>query len=124
MSTSIRRSMTSWHSSRGRLLDDQIAVVVDRKSGLARFGHHRRVPVDFAGVRAADDGDEERVRIIGKVAEAAKDADRHIARVALIEIDRTLMESRACASGSTALMNCASGEVFGCCGWNRSALCC
>ena len=34
------------------------------------------------------------------------------------------VESRACASGSTAPMDCASGEVFGCCGWNRSALCC
>src|SRR5712691_910903 len=86
-------SLRSTHptDSRRRLLDDQVSVVVDREPGLARFPDHRRMPVDLAGVGAADDRHEERVRTVGQIAEATIDADRHVAHVALVEIDRALL---------------------------------
>ena len=39
---------------RCRLVDNQIAVVIHRKAGLARLGQHRWMPVDLASVGAAD----------------------------------------------------------------------
>src|SRR5580704_9187046 len=56
---------------RRRLVDDQIAVVVDREPGLARFRHHRGMPVDLAGVGTADDRHQQRLGTAGEIAEAA-----------------------------------------------------
>src|SRR5580704_13130163 len=75
---------------RRRLVDNQIAVVVDREPGLARFRHHRGMPVDLAGVGTADDRHQQRLGAAGEIAEAAIDADRHVAHVALVEINGLL----------------------------------
>src|ERR1700722_5511504 len=75
---------------RRRLVDDQIAVVVDREPGLARLRHHRRMPVDLAGVGTADDRHQQRLGAADEIAEAAIDADRDVAHVALVEIDGLL----------------------------------
>src|SRR5580704_3276689 len=56
---------------RRRLVGDQIAVVVDREPGLARFRHHRGMPVDFAGVGTADNRHQQRLGAAGEIANTA-----------------------------------------------------
>src|SRR5438874_323448 len=73
----------------GRVGDDQLAVVIDREPGPTGRLDDARVPVDLAGVGAADDGDQRRLGIVASVAESAIDPDRHVDDVAGLQRDRT-----------------------------------
>src|SRR5580658_9923369 len=77
--------------SRRRLRDSQVTIVIDRKSGLAGLGDHRRMPVDLTRLGAANDGNQQCVRIIGDIAETAIDADRYITHIAFVEIERAFL---------------------------------
>src|SRR5207302_1988708 len=50
----------------GRLGDDQLAVVIDREPGLAGRLDDAWVPIDLAGVGAADHGDQRRLGIVAR----------------------------------------------------------
>src|SRR5437667_7131033 len=75
---------------RSGLADDQVAFIVDREPGLARFIDDARVPVYLSGIGSADDRDQSRIRIIAGIAKAAIDADRNIDDVPQVEGDLAL----------------------------------
>src|SRR5262249_1107293 len=77
-------------TSRRRLLDDQISLVIHTQPRLPRLLQHRGMPVNLTCVGTTDDRHQERVGRVGETSETSIDTDRNVDHVSFIKIDRAL----------------------------------
>ena len=78
-------------TSRRRLLDDQISLVIHTQPRLPRLLQHRGMPVNLPCVGTTDDRHQERVGCVSETSETSVDTDRNVDQVSSIKIDRALL---------------------------------